>query len=470
MVSDLIVADTPVTRRQQLKLGTLVAAFAAAYSLIGLFKHWHFDSSAYDLGIFDQVIWRMSRFEAPISSVKGHTNIFGDHFHPIIALLAPIYWIAPRVEALLIAQSALLALSIVPVFAFARRRLPEGPAIVIAIVYGLFWGMQRTAWFDFHELAFAPLLIGIAINAVDLRRWRVLWLSCAALCLVKEDMIPVVTTFGAWVFLFVDRRQGLLLAAVSLLLFPIVMLVVIPGFGTGVWNYSAAFASLRAAPWMAPIIAVTPPQKIMTVILWLAPFLLLPLGSRWSLLAVIVALERLLSDSSTHWGGASHYSAPLAPILAAGTADTLSRIRNRAEKADHRKWIVPALLTLMFVASATLPGHQPVLRLFAAKHYRDIPDRAAANEALAVIPGDASVVALAAIVPHLSHRNRIYVLEDGAPEADFVIAATARLSPWPASSSEAVDAWLEQRRQMGYRQIFARDGWVVLTRQQAPSR
>jgi uncharacterized membrane protein len=177
-----------------------------------------------------------------------------------------------------------------------------------------------------------------------------------------------------------------MLAAASLLLFPIVMLVVIPGFGQGVWNYGAAFARLRAEPWLAPIIATTPPQKLFTVILWLAPFMFLPLGSRWSLLAVVVALERLLSDSPTHWGTGAHYSAPLAPILAAGAADTLSRIRTAVENAKRRRWVVPALLTLMVVASATLPGHQPVMRLFAAKHYRDVPDRAAAAEALAQIP------------------------------------------------------------------------------------
>ena len=118
----------------------------------------------------------------------------------------------------------------------------------------------------------------------------------------------------------------------------------------------------------------------------------------------------------------------------------------------------------MIVASATVPGHQPVLRLFAAKHYRDVPDRAAATEALAQIPPDASVVAQAAIVPHLSQRDRIYMLEGGAPDADFVIAASSRVSPWPAANPEAVDAWLEERRQAGYREILAKDGWVVLKR------
>jgi len=444
-------------------LGALVGAFAVAYALVGLFRHWHFDSSAYDLGIFDQAIWRLSRFDAPTISLKRDLNIFGDHFHPVIVLLAPLYWIAPRVETLIVAQSVLLAVSIVPVFTFARRRLSAGRSIAVAVVYGLFWGIQRAAWFDFHELAFAPLLIGIALNAIDLRRWRVLWFVCAVLCLVKEDMIPLVAGMGAWVFLFVDRRRGLVLAAVSLLVFAIVMLAVLPWIGQGAWAYGGAFASLRTKPWMAPLIAVTPPQKMITVILWLTPFMFLPLGSRWSLMAVVVGLERLLSDSPTHWGSGAHYSAPLAPILAAGAADTLSRIRAGGD-AGIRRWIVSGLLALMLVASATLPGHQPVLRLFSAKHYRDVPDRAAATEALAQIPPNASVVAQAAIVPHLTHRDRIYMLEDGAPEADFVIAASARMSPWPAPNQEGVDAWLEQRRQAGYREIFAKDGWVVLRR------
>ena len=449
-----------IPRRHRV-LGAMIAAFATAYALVGLFKHWHFDSSAYDLGIFDQVIWQLSRFEAPISSIKGF-NIFGDHFHPIIALLAPIYWIAPRVEALIVAQSVLLALSILPVFAFARRRLSGGRSYAIAVVYGLFWGIQRTAWFDFHELAFAPLLIGIAINALDTQRWRVLWLACGALCLVKEDMIPLVAGIGGWMFLFSDRRQGLYLGVASLVLFPLVLLIVIPWFGGAPWAYGSVFARFLTAPWMAPILVTTPPEKMMTVVLWLAPFMFLPLGSRWSLLAVVVALERLGSDAPDHWGHGGHYSAPFAPILAAAAADTLARIQSAVDGARHRRWLVPALLTLMVVASATLPGHQPVLRLFAAKHYRERPHLPTARDALALIPPAASVVAHNPIVPHLSHRDRVYMLEDRAPAADFVIAASSQLSPWPASRAEDVERWVEARRQAGYQEIFAKDGWVVL--------
>jgi uncharacterized membrane protein len=87
----------------------------------GLFRHWHFDSSAYDLGIFDQTIWHVSRFETPSSTVRGFGNMLGDHFSPILALLAPLFWIAPGPEALIVSQAFLLAVSIVPVLLYARR-------------------------------------------------------------------------------------------------------------------------------------------------------------------------------------------------------------------------------------------------------------------------------------------------------------------------------------------------------------
>ena len=87
----------------------MVVAFGAGYALYGLFRHWHFGSSAYDMGIFDQVVWHLSRFEAPASSVRGFSNFLGDHFFPVIALFAPLYWIAPRPESLIVAQAVLVA-------------------------------------------------------------------------------------------------------------------------------------------------------------------------------------------------------------------------------------------------------------------------------------------------------------------------------------------------------------------------
>ena len=84
-----------VGRSERRALGVVVAFFGVAYGLYGLFRHWNFGSSAFDLGIFDQVVWHLSRFEPPASSIRGFSNFLGDHFFPVIALFAPFYWIRP---------------------------------------------------------------------------------------------------------------------------------------------------------------------------------------------------------------------------------------------------------------------------------------------------------------------------------------------------------------------------------------
>src|SRR5688572_12244028 len=152
-------------------MGALVCTFACVYALPGVFRHRHFDSS-YDLAIFDQVVWHLSRFELPASSIRGYSNILGDHFHPIIALFVPFYWIAPAAESLIVAQGVFLAASIVPVFLFLRQRFTLPLAVALSVAYGFFWGLQRSANYDVHELAFAPLIIAAAIYALDRRKWR----------------------------------------------------------------------------------------------------------------------------------------------------------------------------------------------------------------------------------------------------------------------------------------------------------
>ena len=75
-----------------------------------------------------------------------------------------------------------------------------------------------------------------------------------------------------------------------------------------------------------PAILVSPPGKLRTMLIWLAPFAFMPLRSPFALLLIPVALARLLSSSPTHWGAAGHYSAPLAPILAMSASDGLARL------------------------------------------------------------------------------------------------------------------------------------------------
>jgi len=452
-----------LSRSERWTLGLVVTFFAVGYGVYGLFRHWNFGSSAFDLGIFDQIVWHLSRFEPPSSSIRGFSNFLGDHFFPIIVGFAPLYWIRPGAETLIVAQAVLLAASIAPVFLFIRRRIPSAPAIALAIAYGCFWGLQRAMAFDVHETAFAPLLIATVILAMDQRRWTLFWIAVAAMLSVKEDHLPLLTAIGVYLLLAGERRQGGIAIAASAVASFLIVGVIVPALNdTGVYGYSSAYVNVAARPWTAPVLLVTPALKVATALLWFAPFLFMSLASPLVILVAPFVLTRFLSDSPNHWSTVFHYSAPLAPIIAMSAADGLARIARRLPaRAPHRTIVGAAAASV--ILSAFLPGRQPLWRIFAPGHYAASDAARVGRHILATIPADASVVAQAAIVPHLSLRTRIHVLDAGAPDADFVIAADT-LSPWPAAGPDELRALIEQRKANGYTVAIQESGWTILRR------
>ena len=453
-----------MNRAERIALTALPLSFGSAYALFGLLRHWRFESGAYDLAIFDQAVWHLSRLEVPASTINGFDNLFGDHFHPVIALFAPLYWVAPFAETLIVAQAALLAASIVPVFLFSQQRLPFRTACLLSAAYGFYWGIQRTAEYDVHELAFAPLVVAAAILWMDRGRWAWFWLAMVALALIKEDLIPLVGAVGLYLAVRGDWRRGGLLMGASCAAFALVIWMVIPAFNrdTG-YNYISVYDAVFARPWLLPLTLVTPLVKVRTALLWLLPFGFLTLLSPLAILLLPLALERLLSANQGHWGAIYHYTAPIAPIVAMGAADGFSRLSRRFALGRNAQ---TAVAGTMLVLAAILPGHLPIWGLFEPESYHLRSRDGGARVALAAIPPDASVVAQSSIAPHLSHRRSIYVLDSRAPDADYVIACST-LNPWPAGRFDELQSLLDERRRRGYTTLLEADGWTVLKRPEA---
>ena len=85
---------------------------------------------SWDLGIFAEAVQAYSRFEAPIVPIKGPGyNLLGDHFHPILALLGPIFRLFPSALTLLVVQDVLIAASVLPIARLAQRLLGRGGAL-----------------------------------------------------------------------------------------------------------------------------------------------------------------------------------------------------------------------------------------------------------------------------------------------------------------------------------------------------
>jgi len=451
----------------------LAAALALAYATVSLLRHLQFRSSGFDLGIFDQAIWHYSRLQMASNTISGYGNILAEHFHPILMLLAPAYWLAPRPETLLVIQAVLVSLSVVPVYAFVKRRLGRPAATAWAAAYGVFWPLQRLIWFDFHEVAFAPALVAFAVDEADRRRWGRFWTAALLLLLVKEDMALVVIGLGVWLAAIGRVRHGLGAVATGLVTLVLLVGAIMPALSdTGTYAFEGPYREFGGGPLgIAGAILrnpagvlralVIPPVKLLTIAALFGPFLGLSLASPLSIAAVPLVIARFLSNSPNHWTTVFHYWAPIAPLLAMSAADGAMRLLRRFPSDVSRQRVQAVVCALALVACAVVPGRLPLWRLALPRTYQLSEAARVGHRLVAVIPPDASVVAQDAIVPHLSRRDAIFTLKDHAPEADLVVAAFD-LSPWPNATPDEVKRLIAERQAAGYL-VWRQDGsWIVL--------
>ena len=106
-------------------VGVAALVFTAVFSYRMVTEYRRFGLNAFDLGIFDQGLWLLSRFESPFITVRG-LHLLADHSSYIMLPLAPLYWIAPHAEVLLIFTVVLLAIGLAAGSWLTKRRREWG--------------------------------------------------------------------------------------------------------------------------------------------------------------------------------------------------------------------------------------------------------------------------------------------------------------------------------------------------------
>ncbi|PYS48832.1 MAG: hypothetical protein DMF68_11880 [Acidobacteria bacterium] len=399
----------------------------------------------------------------------------GDHFHPIIAILAPLFWIYDDAAALLVGQALIVALSIIPIFLFTERRLGKHAAWLLTISYSIFWAIQRTIDFDFHEIAFAIPLIAFAIYFIDVRKAKGYFTCFILLLLTKESMPALVAFFGIYLLLQKRYRDGIIALALGALTFPLIINVVIPFFSGHphrYWTYdtfggtlSSAFKTMITRPGLTLRVLVTPAVKRRTIWLIFSPFLALPLLSPLIVLFVPIFAERFLSDRDIFWDPTFHYNATIAPLVAMAAADALSRLAKlvKGERARRAFILVPCLVILLI--NLYMQPELPIWRLTAPSYWRLTDEDRDGYAAMSVIPKDATVSAQVAIATHLMHRRTCYVITSimTPPENKYIITSS-RVPTNSFSNYQPLEDYLSLQQKKGYVKIFERNGWVVLKR------
>ncbi len=462
------VASRSVHAQQRTGDGPLVAALVtvvfALHALVGLLAFRAFRIGSWDLLLFDDSVRAYAHLQAPIEPALGvhievgpHLNALGDHFSPILALLAPLYWIWADPRMLVLAQAALIAGSVVPAFVIARRVLGRAAAYGVAVATGLAWPLQEASAVGFHEVLFVVPLLLCALERLQARRFgQSIALACALL-LVKEDMGFVVAMFGVLVALRWRARAGLLVFAGGVAAALVASYVVVPAFyghGSPDGDYYKAFFDAAPNPVAMVQLAAEPWQKWQTMLWLLVPFALLSLASPVALLALPQLGERAISSNPNHWGVQQHYNAILVPVIVVAAVEGAARLPHQ--------WRTPWAWAAALVA-VVLCGSFPMRTLAESSTWHTDAREQHAQAAVDAVPHGVTVEADNEIGPHLARHDEVWLLDKTPRGADWVVIDTAA-SSFPIDSLGAQRERVDILQQRGYAVTLANADYVVLRR------
>jgi len=193
----------------------MVIAYIVIVSRVLIDVHLGLGTSSYDIGLYDQGTWLLSRFEAPFVTLMGR-NLLGDHASIVMFFVVPFYWLIPGSETLLVLQTIAIGAGAIPLFAYARKALDSDVlGVAIAACWLLNPAVNGTAYENFHPDGFIVFFLPLALYAALTERWR-LYLVAFVLCLtVKEDVALVMVPLGIFVALRKHRKWGVVTAVAS---------------------------------------------------------------------------------------------------------------------------------------------------------------------------------------------------------------------------------------------------------------
>jgi uncharacterized membrane protein len=488
--------------------GLIALATFAAYTVISVSRYMRLDPGSWDLGIFTEYVKQIAHFHAPVVAIRGAGfNLLGDHFQPIVGLIAPVFVVFPSAVTLLVVQALLTAISVLPVCRAARETLGVAPSRLIGAAYGFSWGLQQMINFDFHEIAFAVPLLAFSLSA-----------------LVRRKLLPTV----AWALplVFVKEDQGFTLAAIGL---------VMAGMGAGAhlrarrtggkvepgqtdWAWAGMLLVIWGAGWSVAAIGWIIPhfnpahtypywydggaaspgghvtlsvlahqlstgggEKFHTTVMILLPVAFLALRSPLVLAIVPSLALRFLSTNHYFWDTNWHYSATVMPIVFIAAIDGMARMARRsarrAERAERAGaqpaggglagWRRPGTAVAryggvaMLAIAAWLAFQFPLATLWSSVTYQIGPHVVAEQQALAKVPPGTTVESTLSTLAALAARdNTFWVGSTGDPSPRYVVfdQTNSGYSPTPTDVLGFVDS---QHNGDSYRQVFADDGVYV---------
>lgn len=404
-------------------IGILV--FATLFGALGVRNHQHFGTWSYDMGIYDQAFWLVSRGGDTFITVRG-LDVWGHHVNLVAYAFAPFYWLGAGPSFLYVVQAIALALGAWPMYLIARDRFTSGwMGAVFAVAYLLYAPVQWISWAMFHPeaLVITPFLFAWWFGT------RGRWGWCTAMVVLalamREDTALAVMMMAIALAVTLRRNadvRSVLRRCAGLFVlggtwYVVATRLVLPHFNGGQPPFYVTYFYGNYGDTTTEIIGsmLRHPGRVLHDATrhdrlsfywqlgwptgWLA--LLSPLGL---LMAVPQMVASVIGLSPYARMINYQYTAVMVgPIMIASVEGAWLLWRFRAARRVLPIWLVACALVTNAMWSPS-PMNSDGVKVWAGPNDRD----ASMEAALAAVPDDASVTATYRLVPHLTHRREVY--------------------------------------------------------------
>ncbi|MDD5447675.1 MAG: DUF2079 domain-containing protein [Actinomycetota bacterium] len=410
----------------------LVIGYIVLFSLLSIYSHSNLRAPSYDTAIFSQVVWKLSHFKEPVSTLRG-MNFFGDHMVPILFLLVPLYWVGADTIGLLVVQTVAIAAGALILYLLARRKIGgRWVPVCVSVSYLLYPALQNMNLFAFHPEAIATFFFLSAVLAVDDRKFG--WFfACSILAMVcKEDMALAILVLGVVVYFKYDRRVGMIASIGSFAYFLLAILVIMPLFSPEGYQYTSRLSLFGETTFEAIKNFLIRPLRTADIlstrmnlryifdlfmpvafISFFSPIYLLP--------ALPAFVINIVSDFAPQHTILCQYTAAITPFVFAAGVFGLKKFKEWAGEGAQVKKVLGAVGGILLACS--LAGNfylspSPLSEKWTSKDYVGDSHVKVVKEGLSKIPSKASVSAQRSLLVELSCRDELYEFPN--PFIDYV--------------------------------------------------
>lgn len=519
MIAPLSLALVLKKQQKQVSQSALIGVgiiFVVSFTFLELRRFALLGAQAFDLGIFQQGVWLLAHGHTPFVTVRGW-HLFADHFSPILFLFVPFYRLWAHPFWLFLGQTLALALGTIPLYRLALRHTQsEWVATFIAFGYLLHPAICTMLFFDFHPILLSVPFVLWAMDALDEGRSLPFFFACLGALLCREDVAISVACLGLYGWIVRKRRWSAGMVVVSVIWFfaATKAMAVLSG------EERTAYFSLYAHWGKTPLqilwgIFTHPVDALKSLVLCkghftqpgaypmliLAPFAFYPLFSGWFALFGLPCYGVLaLSDWRAMRELGFQHAALIAPWLAASLPLGFRWLLTRVDDEllpQWRKALVVTLGACLFLSFLRYVPH--TYRHFYSLNFPEEQAKRVRSFLARVIPPDAIVSAPSQFVPHLAHRQAIYLFPnpfqragygpsattlkqlDGrlwvralpvtafhqrmqAKEVDYIVLKAGRINTWPLKPKDYEQTAIAALSCPDYGVVAVQDDVVVLKR------